>query len=482
MKIAYVASEITPYASTGGLAEVAAALPGALRDLGHPVFRFMPMYRAVLERFPEVKPAGIKLAVPLGFHSHTTDIWRTEEPGLTTYFIRRDEYFDRTQLYSLPDRDYDDNFERFVFFQKAVVALMDHLQLSPDVVHGNDWQCGLLPYYLFHGLHGHPRPHPEPFVFTIHNLAYQGIYPGSEYALTNLPFNCFSVNTLEYYGKINCLKGGVTGARVVNTVSPTYAREICTESGGFGLHGLMASLGPRLHGILNGMDGQLWDPARDCGLVTTYTPENPAGKGTCRKLFLAENQLRSTTSTTLGMVTRMVANKGFDVLAEAMPEIMKRDVTLFILGSGEQKFQNLCMDWQQTWPDRFACHIGYEPALARRVLAASDFLLIPSRYEPCGLSQFYAKRYGALPIAHAVGGLADTITDVGAGDGSTGTGILMKELRPDTLLASVDRALALQSKPAAYAAVQKRAMQQDHAWTASAQRYVELYASAVTNG
>lgn len=479
MKIAYVASEITPYASTGGLGEVAAALPVALRDLGHQVFRFMPMYRAVLERFPEVKPTGIKLSVPLGFHNHTTDIWRTEEPGLITYFIRRDEYFDRAQLYSLPDRDYDDNFERFVFFQKAVVTLMDHLQLAPDVVHGNDWQCGLLPYYLVHGLHGHPRPRPEPFVFTIHNLAYQGIYPGSEYALTNLPFNCFSVNTLEFYGKINCLKGGVTGARVVNTVSPTYAREICTERGGFGLHGLMATLGPRLHGILNGMDVQLWDPAKDRVLVTTYSPDNPAGKGTCRKLFLTEHQLRSTTSTTLGMVTRMVANKGFDVLAEAMPEIMKRDVTLFILGSGEQKYQDLCLDWQRTWPDRFACHLGYEPGLARRVLAASDFLLIPSRYEPCGLSQFYAKRYGALPIAHAVGGLADTITDVGAGDGTVGTGVLMKELRLDTLLASVDRAIALQAKPAAYAAVQKRAMLQDHAWTASAQRYVELYASAV---
>jgi starch synthase len=478
MKIAYAASEITPYASTGGLAEVAAALPVALRDLGHQVFRFMPMYRAVMERFPEVKPTGIKLSVPLGFHNHTADIWRTEEPGLITYFIRRDEYFDRAQLYSLPDRDYDDNFERFVFFQKAVVALMDHLQLAPDVVHGNDWQCGLLPYYLVHGLHGHPRPRPEPFVFTIHNLAYQGIYPGSEYALTNLPFNCFSVNTLEFYGKINCLKGGVTGARVVNTVSPTYAREICSERGGFGLHGLMASLGSRLHGILNGMDVQLWDPSKDRGLVTTYSPENPAGKGTCRKLFLTEHQLK-TTSTTLGMVTRMVANKGFDVLAEAMPDIMKRDVTLFILGSGEQKYQDLCMDWQRTWPEQFACHIGYEPALARRVLAASDFLLIPSRYEPCGLSQFYAQRYGALPIAHAVGGLADTITDVGAGDGGAGTGILMKELRPDTLLASVDRAIVLQSKPAAYAAVQKRAMRQDHAWTTSAKRYLELYASAV---
>lgn len=477
MKIAYAASEITPYASTGGLAEVAAALPVALRDLGHQVFRFMPMYRAVLERFPEVKPTGIKLSVPLGFRAFTADVWMTEEPGLVTYFIRRDEFYDRTQIYSLPDRDYDDNFERFVFFQKAVVALMDHLRLSPDVVHGNDWQCGLLPYYLHHGLHGQPRQRPEPFVFTIHNLAYQGIYPGSDYADTNLPFNCFSVNTLEFYGKINCLKGGVTGARVVNTVSPTYAREICTERGGFGLHGLMNSLGSRLHGILNGMDVQLWDPARDLGLVATYSPDERVGKGTCRNLFLNEHQLR-TPSTTLGMVTRMVANKGFDVLAEVMPELMKRDVSLFILGSGEQKYHDLCQQWIKTWPDRFDCHVGYEAALARRVLAASDFLLIPSRYEPCGLSQYYAKRYGAIPIAHAVGGLADTIADIGAGDGSVGTGILMNELTPDTLLASVDRAITLKSRTSAYEAVQQRAMLQDHSWPRSARQYVELYAAA----
>ncbi len=476
MKIAYVASEITPYASTGGLAEVAGALPPALVELGHDVLRFMPMYRTVLEGHPACRPAGLSLNIPVGFRSYTAEIWYSDSPAPRTYFIRRDEYFDRSCLYNLPDRDYDDNFERYVFFQKAVVALMDALKFSPDVVHGNDWQCGLMPYFLSQGWQGNPRSRPEPFVFTIHNLAYQGIYPGSDYAETNLPFNCFSVGTVEFYGKINCLKGGVTGARAITTVSPTYAREICTRDNGYGLDGLMASLGTRLSGILNGIDTRLWNPGDDPHLETPYHAAQLAGKGTCRLSFQTQHRLRPS-STTLGMVTRLVAQKGLDLVAEIMPELMKRDVSLFIMGSGDERFHQLCLSWKANWPDRFGCHLGYEAGLAHQVMAYSDFLLIPSRYEPCGLSQFYGMRYGALPVAHAVGGLVDSVTDVGAGDGSTGTGILFHEPTAKALLNAVDRALALRAKSAAYAMVQKRAMQSDHSWAQPARQYAQLYDS-----
>lgn len=476
MKIAYIASEITPYASTGGLAEVSGAMPVALAGLGHEVIRFMPMYRTVIEHHPEVKPAGIRLAVPVGFRSYGADIWAVEQGGVRTYFIRRDEFFDRSQLYNLPDRDYDDNFERFVFFQKAVVALMDHLKLGVDVVHGSDWQCGLLPYYLVHGWQGNPRARPEPFVFTIHNLAYQGIYPGSDYALTNLPFNCFSVNTVEFYGKINCLKGGVTGARAVTTVSPSYAREIREKDQGYGLEGLISSLGSRLSGILNGIDDQLWNPATDRHLAAPYAADQLAGKGTCRSLFLAEHQLTSPLAL-FSMVTRLVAQKGIDLLADIMPDLMQRNVALFILGSGEDQYHRRCQAWQEKWPDRFVFRPGYEPALAHRVMAASDFVLVPSRREPCGLTQFYGMRYGALPVAHAVGGLLDTVQDAGAGDGSTGTGILFREPTPAALLAAVDRALALRGREDAYIQVQRRAMAMDFSWKKPAAQYADLYAS-----
>lgn len=476
MKIAYVASEITPYASTGGLAEVAGALPQALCALGHEVVRFMPMYRSVMEGHPACRPAGITLTIPVGFHSYTADVWYSDTPAPRTYFIRRDEFFDRSCLYNLPDRDYDDNFERFVFFQKAVVALLDNLKFAPDVVHGNDWQCGLMPFFLREGWQGYPRARPEPFVFTIHNLAYQGIYPGSDYAETNLPFHCFSVGTVEFYGKINCLKGGVTGARAITTVSPTYAKEMCTRENGYGLDGLMAALGPRLSGILNGIDTQLWNPAADPHLVARYQAEERAGKGTCRAAFLKQHQLRPC-STTLGMVTRLVAQKGLDLVAEIMPELMKRDVSLFIMGSGDDRIQQQCLAWKATWPDRFGCHVGYESELAHQVMAFSDFLLIPSRYEPCGLSQFYGMRYGALPVAHAVGGLVDSITDIGAGDGDEGTGVLFREPSAKALLAALDRAIALRGQPSAYDAIQQRAMQADHSWSQPARRYAQLYDS-----
>lgn len=478
MKIAYVASEITPYASTGGLAEVAGALPPALAGLGHDVVRFMPMYRGVIEKHPEVKPTGIKLVIPVGFHNYVAEIWQAEETAPRSYFIRRDEFFDRANLYNLPHRDYDDNFERFVFFQKAVIALIDHLKLSPDVIHGNDWQCGLLPYFMVHGLQGAPRPRPEPFVFTLHNMAYQGIFPGDDYTLTNLPFNCFSVATVEYYGKINCLKGGITGARAVTTVSPTYANEIKGREWGFGLDGLMVSLGPRVSGILNGIDDQLWNPATDPYLDVKYGPDNLAGKGMCRKAFMAEHGMREQPGTVLlGMVTRLVDQKGMDVVAEAMPEIMSRkNVAMYLLGSGEDKYHDLCQAWQKQWPGRFACHLGYDAKMAHQVMGASDFLLVPSRYEPCGLSQFYAMRYGTLPVVHAVGGLADSVADVKPNEGA-GTGIVFRGATTDNLLAAIDRGLVLKAQPAAFSAVQRRAMGQDFSWTRPAREYVRLYES-----
>ena len=476
MRIAYVASEITPFASTGGMAEVAGALPAALQELGHEVLRFMPMYRGVLEGPLKAKALGLKLAIPVGFRAFTADIWYSDEPAPRTYFIRRDEFFDRSQLYNLADRDYDDNFERFVFFQKAVVALIDYLKLGVDVVHGNDWHCGLLPYFLQHGLQGTPRSRPEPFVFTLHNMAYQGIYSGDEYAITNLPFSCFSVDTMEYYGRINCLKGGITGARAVTTVSPNYAKEITTKEWGVGLEGLISSIGPRMSGILNGIDTQLWSPISDPALPACYTAQQMEGKGTCRQALLTKYRLKADPATTvLGMVTRLVEQKGMESLAEALPDLMTRNVVVFVLGSGEEKYQQLCRTWAKRWPGKFACHLGYDAKLAHQVMAASDLLLIPSRYEPCGISQFYAMQYGTLPVAHAVGGLEDSIADASA-DGSTGTGFKYREPTGAGLLSAIDRGLALKAVPTAWRAVQQRAMSQDLSWAIPARQYAELYA------
>lgn len=481
MKIAYVASEITPFASTGGLAEVAGALPATLASAGHTVLRIMPMYRGVIEGPYAVKPLGVRLTIPVGFRTYAAEIWYGDEPGPRTYFIRRDEFFDRSQLYNLPDRDYDDNFERFVFFQKAVVALIDHLKLAPDIVHGNDWQTGLLPFFLEHGIQGTARGRKERVVFTIHNLAYQGVFPGSDYTLTNLPFNAFSVDTLEFYGQVSCLKAGITGADAVTTVSPTYAREIRTPEFGFGLDGVLTSIGDRLVGILNGIDTASWDPARDTRIPANYDAQHLAGKRVCRQKLADHMRVRPAAQTALvGLVTRMVDMKGMDILAAAMPDLMRRDVAVVLLGSGEKKYHAMCEAWAAKWPGRFSAKVGYDAQLAHEIQAGADVLLIPSKFEPCGLTQFYGQRYGTIPIVHAVGGLEDSVDDADAA-GTTGTGLKFREYSSGALLQAVDRALVLFGDSAKWKALMLRAMSKDLSWDGPARDYAELYQRLAPN-
>ncbi|MFH0881346.1 MAG: glycogen/starch synthase, partial [Lentisphaerota bacterium] len=337
MKILYVASEILPFASTGGLAELGSALPKALIQRGIAFVRIMPLYRQVAEGGFDLKDTGVRLDIPVGFRVHRAEIWVTNEPEPMTYFIRKDEFFDRSQLYSLPERDYDDNFERYVFFQKAVVALIDAMGLRPDIVHCSDWQAGLIPLFLRHGIQGMGRNQTERTVFTIHNLAYQGIFPGSQYSITNLPFFCFSVDVLEYYGNVNCLKAGVTAATAVTTVSKTYAQEIKTEEYGWGLQGVLTTIGDRLTGIAYGADYNLWDPSRDPFLLKPFSEQKLDGKMACKKDLADVMGIDVDPQAPLiGMVSRLINQKGLDILAEAMPRIMEMNVRFALLGVGQE--------------------------------------------------------------------------------------------------------------------------------------------------
>jgi starch synthase len=473
MKIAYVASEISPYASTGGLAEVAGALPLVLAEHGHSVTRFMPCYRSVLEGALKPVPADIRITAPVGMRSFAADIMKIEERGVTTYFIRRDEYFDRSQLYNLPDRDYDDNFERFVFFQKAVVGLIDRLELRPDVVMLNDWQTGLLPYFLEHGVMGKRRGRRERCTFTIHNIAYQGIYPDSDYALTNLPFNAYSVDTFEYYGKINCLKAGITGADLVTTVSPGYAREIMTPEGGFGLDGLLRSVQGKFVAILNGIDTEIWNTATDPYLPAPYTASDLSGKAICKRSLAARMGVLAGDSTPIvAMISRLVDLKGLDIVAEAMPELMARDVVFVLLGSGEQKYEDMARSWAHKWPGRVGVLIGYNAPLAHLMQAGADIMLIPSRSEPCGLTQFCSQRYGTIPVVHAVGGLNDTVQD--PRECGSATGFKFNEYSAAALVDAVDRALNTLRAPPQRAQIIKNMMSLDHSWRSVSSHYIEV--------
>ncbi len=476
MKVVYISSEISPYASTGGLADVAGALPKALAESGLDVCRIMPMYRPVYDKGYSLQDTGVTLKIPVGFRTYKAHIRFHEMEGIRTYFVERDEFFDRRELYSLPDRDYEDNFERFIFFQKAAVALMDELGLAPDIVHSNDWQGGLVPAFLEHGIQGIGRAAKEKTVFTIHNLAYQGIFPGSDYAYTNLPFSCFSIEQLEFYGNVNCLKGGVSMADRVTTVSRRYAEEILQPEFGCGLDGYLTKIQDRLHGIVNGVDYSVWDPQADSYLARTYGPDDLSGKAECKKDLLKVMKLdrRRGNRPLIGMVSRMVDHKGFDLLVQAMPEIMKEDVSFVLLGSGMKEYHEAAQEWSRMWPGRFGVYIGYNDELSHKIEGGADIFLMPSKFEPCGLNQIYSLRYGTVPIVHAVGGLDDTIQDVSE-DGTGGNGFKFNTYTSDDLLASLRRALQLYRKPDAWRALQRRGMKQDYSWTRAAKEYIAVY-------
>lgn len=478
MKIVFISSECVPFASTGGLGEVVGSLPVALARMGHEVVRIVPLYRHVAEGGFPLDNLNLPMTIPLGLRSPQAEVYETFGGGVRTYFIGRDEFFDRRELYSLPHRDYDDNFERFVFFQKAAVELVDTLRLAPHIVHAHDWQTGLIPFFLRHGIHGLGRPHPENCVFTIHNLAYQGVFAGSEFAHTNLPYSCFTMDGMEFYGQISCLKSGIVASDRITTVSHTYAQEIQSEEYGYGLDGVLRDKDPGLKGILNGINTEIWDPATDPHLAANYDADGAVeAKAVCRKDLLKKFGLtRRGNARVFGMVSRLVDLKGVDVLAEAMPMLMERNLRFVLLGSGQDLYHELCRHWAQRWPERFACRLGFDHALAHKIYAGADFVLMPSKTEPCGLVQMVGMRYGALPVVHATGGLVDTVTDVREGE-STGTGFAFSPCTAEALVAAVDRALALGKHEEAMDGAVRRAMAEDYSWAKSAGNYTDLYQS-----
>ena len=476
MKIFFVASEIRPYASTGGLSDVAGALPIALQQEGINVVRAMPMYRQVLEGPFDVKDSGYRFKIPVGLDIFEAEIWEHDLDGVRTYFIRRDEFFDRSQLYALPNRDYTDNFSRFVFFQKAVVELIDALGADVDIVHANDWQTGLLGCFLKYGVGGVGRTPKEKVCFTIHNLAYPGQFPAEYFYLSNLPFECFSIDVLEYYDTINCLKGGLVTADLITTVSPTYAREIQTEEFGCGLEGVISNRSNILHGIVNGIDATSWDPAHDKHLQEYYDVDNPAGKQACKAALQKEMGLPVKPDLPLfGMISRLVEQKGIDLLLEVLPAFLEQGKSQFVLlGSGQEEYQDQLVALALRYPKNLAVKIGFDNALAHRIEAGADLFLMPSRFEPCGLNQLYSLRYGTVPIVHAVGGLNDTVQPVQPGK-DKGTGFVFAEFSSKALTKSMEEAMALYKQPSGWDKLRRRGMAKNNSWSQIARTYLTLY-------
>ncbi len=485
-RVSFVSSEARPFASTGGLADVAGALPTELIRAGVTVDRVMPLYRKVQEGQKtgnyQLERTPMTLPVPMGGEEIPAEISITETSGGLTYFIGCEEYFDRTELYALPHREYRDNFHRFLFFQKAVVALIDALGAPYDLVHLNDWQTGMIPLFLQHGIRGTGRQQRERTVMTVHNLAYQGIYPSTGLYHTNLPGNVLShYPELEYYGKLNFFKAGIVGADRVNTVSPTYAEEILRPEFGCGLEGVLQSLDHPVRGIVNGVDTDLWNPESDSALPATFSRKRLTGKGTCKKELLKELGFNDTKGDVplFVMITRLVEQKGLELLRQAMEPFLSLPVNVAILGSGQQEYHDWIRLMQQTYPKNFKAVLGYDVGLSHRLEAGGDFFLMPSRFEPCGLNQMYSLRYGTIPIVNPTGGLKDTVRDLRT-DTKTGTGFHLRSYTAESLLECVRDALSLYHQKQKLRTVRQRAMNEDVSWSKTAADYLDLYQDALS--
>ncbi len=471
MRVVHLAAEASPYAKTGGLGDVLGALPAALSRAGVETTIVLPGYRGARAA---VTRAVATVAARVSSRIAEATIRAIDDAPVPTMLVDAPRYFDRAELYGEGGRDYTDNAERFVFFCRAALEWLRTWPHAPDVVHVHDWQAALAPVFL-----AAERPvetERTRTVLTVHNLAYQGRFWAADWQLLNLDRRLFAVNGLEFYGDINFLKGGIVFADAVTTVSPRYADEIRTTAFGEGLDGVLRWRGADVHGILNGVDYAIWDPATDPTIAARYDRHEHAGKARCKAALQEQVGLDVDARVPLlGVVSRLAAQKGIDLVADVAAELVaSTDVQLVILGSGDPALEAALRRLHDAWPSRVALHLGFDDVLAHRIEAGADAFLMPSRYEPCGLSQLYSLRYGTVPIVHATGGLADTVEDDDP-PLRVGTGFTFTPFTRDAFLRAIRRALATWRDAGRWDAIVERGMAADFSWDAAASRYRALY-------
>ena len=475
--VLFVSSEIAPLAHTGGLGEVVAGLPPALKQLGLSPALVMPLYGQVDRAAHGFHPLDVELTVSLAGTTHKAGVWMGEFSGCPLYLIQNDPFFHRPGLYGDSKGDFADNHLRFIFFCQAVMAMAEALNMQIDVVHVHDWQCALLPAYMKHrpDLAG-PLARASS-VLTIHNLAYQGVFKRSVFSLTGLPPAMDTVGGMEYWGKTSFLKAGMVAADALTTVSPTYAKEIQTPEHGMGLEGVLAGRSHDLYGILNGADYEIWSPEADPHLPANYSAQDPGGKTVCQKRLLETFGLEPVAETgcVLGFVGRLASQKGVELILEAAPILLLDDVRLCLLGSGPPEMEQALKDLAAAYPGRVGVRLGFVNDLSHLIVAGSDVFLMPSLFEPCGLTQMYAMRYGTPPVVRATGGLKDTVEPFDPLTGN-GAGFVFDAPTPKAFGACVREALWTKARPLLWQKVMQNAMSRDFSWSKSARAYAELYA------
>jgi starch synthase len=468
MKVLIATSEAVPFAKTGGLADVTGTLLNELRNEGVDARLILPLYRGIKGKF-KLEDTGTVIEVPLGRQKHEARVF---SHGETAYFIEHDDFFNRPELYGTRNGDYPDNAHRFIFFSRGVLEACSSMALAPDILHSNDWQTGLIPLYI-------KTLYRRGFektatVFTIHNLGYQGTFPPAAMTLTGLSSDWFTPSGIEFYDQINMLKAGVISADKITTVSPNYAKEILTKEYGAGLEGVLTERSRDLSGILNGLDYDAWDPSSDAVIPSRYSLGSFSGKMKCRRSLIRECSFKNPRAPVAGMVGRLSSQKGLDLFLESAGEIFASGANVAILGKGDGDVHRGLRAAEKKYEGRLYVNIGFDEDLARRIYAGSDIVMMPSHYEPCGLTQMIAMRYGAVPLARSTGGLADTIKDYNHLSRS-GTGFLFSGRWPSAFAECVKRAVCVFSDGDRWSELQRRCMKQRFYWKTSARKYVGLY-------
>lgn len=488
LRILIASAEAEPWSKTGGLGDVTTALSKSLSYLGHEVALIVPYYRQTefaRNHTDQILDTEVSFEVPVGERRIVGQVYRAGVSGtqVKVWLVNQQDYFDRPDLYGDSEGDYRDNCERFVFFSRAVLEVARHFSIKPDLIHVNDWQTGLIPALLQTEYRGTPGFENTASVFTIHNLAFQGRFTRSDMDLTGLDWKYFNWRQMESDGQLNLLKTGISFCNQITTVSPTYAKEIQTEETGCGLHALLHHRSDELTGILNGIDGDQWNPSSD-----KFIPENYGTQDFSTQKLLCKSELQKKMGLSrkpqvplFGMVSRLTDQKGCDLIVAQAQQFLQRDLQLVFLGAGEERYEQALRDLARHHPGKVATCIGFDERLAHEIEAGSDFYLMPSQYEPCGLNQMYSLAYGTIPLVRATGGLADSVVDTSPETlkNGTATGIVFTDYDSNQFLTAVDRCLKLYQATESCQQVIKTGMKQDFSWEKSAAKYLSVYRKAI---
>ena len=483
LRVLYLSSEVTPFAKTGGLADVANALPKSLFDIGHDVRVMMPKYGPISDRKYTLREVIRlkKIPVRLGNKEHIACAKSAFIPDtkVQIYFLEYKPYFDRPDLYvnSKTGEEYPDNAQRYALFCKAVLETVKLLHWEPQVIHCNDWQTGLVPWLLKNEYKDDPFFAKTGSVFTIHNLAYQGNFKPDVLAESGLPTDLQeNASDIEFNGQVSYLKAGLMNSDLITTVSPTYAKEIQNDPEiSAGMKGILEKKSSKIYGLLNGIDYDDWNPETDKEIEENYSVNNLKGKSANKKALLKMMNLTFDESVPLiGMVSRLAWQKGFELVAESIDQLMKLNVQLVILGTGSAEYQNMLEKLKEKYPENIAIAIKFDNTLAHLIEAGSDIFLMPSRYEPCGLNQMYSLRYGTVPVVRKTGGLADTVINY-ENDSNKGNGFVFEAYSSSEMVSAVKNAIEIFKDTKTWQKVVKRGMKQDFSWKSVAENYIKLY-------